>query len=164
MTAPAPTLRQLRAKERRLLDGNDPHGVPGQLNALVLDVDSEVTSYGRHNRLVVFGPSITQPVEGERNVVTVREDVRPGLPMSTEEDRRRVASGFQRMHPKGTRLVHQSSEPYDGRLGPCVEHTYRWEPARAVAWIRQEHEPCQASTPGCCIDHALDEHGGCDTW
>lgn len=28
---------------------------------------------------------------------------------------------------------------------------------------RAEDESCQASTPGCCIDHSSD-HGPCETW
>jgi len=32
----------------------EPHGVLGQLNVRTLDVDSDVTGFGKHNRLVVF--------------------------------------------------------------------------------------------------------------
>jgi hypothetical protein len=37
------------------------------------------------------------------------------------------------------------------------------EPVRRIAWSRKEIEPCEAGTPGCCIDHRLD-NGGCTTW
>lgn len=93
------------------------HGVPGQLNVLVLDVDSEVTSFGRHNRLCVGRDVAT-------GKLVIREDLRD-LPLSTEADRRRVAlHPNRRVHPRGTRLVHESSEPYTGNLGECIEHTY----------------------------------------
>lgn len=32
-----------------------------------------------------------------------------------------------------------------------------------VADDRPEHEPCQAGTVGCCVDHSGPEHG-CETW
>lgn len=39
-------------------------------------------------------------------------------------------------------------------------------PERRVAHGRPETDPCQAGTPGCCIDHVGpgDEDMGCDTW
>lgn len=82
------------------------HGQKGHLNVLVLDQDSEVTSFGKHNRLVVGR-------EVESGEIVIREDIKHGLPMATEEDRQRVAKGFQRMHPKGTSLkLIASSGPY----------------------------------------------------
>lgn len=96
------------------------HGVPGQLNVYVLDVDSEVTSFGKHNRLVVF-----RGTGDESDLLYLREDVR-GRPMTTETDRRRIARHpHHRLHGRRVRLTHLSSTPYDGRLGPCVEHLYR---------------------------------------
>lgn len=83
-----------------------PHGVPGQVNICVLDVDSEITSCGKHNRLLVFLDRTTNQIE-------IREDV-IGLPMSTEKDRIKVANLWgQRMHPKGYRLIHLRSEQSD---------------------------------------------------
>jgi hypothetical protein len=35
---------------------------------------------------------------------------------------------------------------------------------RRIAWDREETEPCEAGTPGCCIDHMQDKGEGCDTW
>ena len=36
---------------------------------------------------------------------------------------------------------------------------------RPVAWSRAENETCEAGTPGCCIDHALEPTpGSCETW
>lgn len=96
------------------------HNVPGQLNRAVLDVDSDVTNFGKHNRLVVF-----RGIGDESDIITIREDLRD-LPMSTEADRQRVAKRpGHRLHPRGSRLVHESSEPYTGRQGECIEHTYR---------------------------------------
>jgi len=41
----------------------------------------------------------------------------------------------------------------------------RWE-RRAVATDRLEHEPCEAGTEGCPIDHTAEGlyYGSCDTW
>jgi len=103
-----------------ILDG---HGVPGQLNVLYLDVDSDVTNYGRHNRLVVFGS-----LPGEPRKLTIREDIRDGLPMSTDSDRRRVANRpGHRLHPKHSRLTYVESVPYDiPGFGSAIEHTYTY--------------------------------------
>lgn len=79
------------------------HGVPGQINVLVLDVDSDITSKGKHNRLLVF-------LDRQSGQIEIREDD-IGLPWSTEKDCRRVAClTYQRMHPKNTRLIYQKSE------------------------------------------------------
>jgi len=67
------------------------------VNTITPDLESDVTGYGRHNRLLVSG------TPGQREV-TIREDIRPGLPMSNERDRMRVANGWQRQHPRGARL------------------------------------------------------------
>lgn len=95
------------------------HGVPGQLNVCVLDVESEVTNYGKHNRLVVFrGTGV------ESQFIYIREDIRD-LPESTELDRMRIARHlWHRLHPAGSRLKHMSSERYGGILGPAIEHQY----------------------------------------
>jgi hypothetical protein len=34
---------------------------------------------------------------------------------------------------------------------------------RIYATNRPESEPCEAGTPGCCIDHNQD-HGSCECW
>jgi hypothetical protein len=101
----------------------EPHSVPGQLNVYVLDVDSVVTGYGAHNRLVVMGPALGS---GER-LIYIREDLR-GLPNSTDAQRRAVANHpAERMHPHGKRLTHVStSAPYDGRNGQSIDHVYAW--------------------------------------
>lgn len=90
-----------------------PHGAPDQMNIYVLDIESEITGYGKHNRLTVFGDTW-----GE--FVSIREDVR-GLPISTEEDRMKVATGKQRQHPTGTRLtlVHREDD------GDAIWYQYR---------------------------------------
>lgn len=33
----------------------------------------------------------------------------------------------------------------------------------AVAWGRNEEDPCQRGTTGCCIDHT-DPDSSCETW
>ena len=40
---------------------------------------------------------------------------------------------------------------------------------RLIARAREESEPCEAGTPGCCIDHMTEqevayEGDGCETW
>ena len=93
------------------------HGVPYQLNVEILDVDSEVTCYGKHNRLLVFGDG---PLR-----VTIREDIR-GLPMSTEADRQTMAKHpAHRMHGRDETLEHVASVEYTSPLGRSIEHTYR---------------------------------------
>lgn len=112
------------AREQRIIDAGDHHGVDGQLNVVVLDVDSSVTNYGRHNRLVVMR-DVADPT-----LLTVREDLR-GLPMSTETDQRRAANGWQRLHPRWSRLEHLRSVPYTiAGFGDCIDHEYRIHYAR----------------------------------
>lgn len=106
------------------LTGVTGHGVEGQLNIRTLDVDSEVTGFGTHNRLVVFGSM-------DNRTVTLREDVDvdPSLPLSAEWQRLSIAHHpSHRMHPDGTELVHQSSEAYAAAGGQCIEHLYRVQP------------------------------------
>lgn len=96
------------------------HGQPGHLNVFVLDQESEVTSFGKHNRLVVGR-------EVDSGEIVVREDIKHGLSMSTEEDRQRVAKGYQRMHPKGTSLkLIAMSGPYPSgdHSHKCIEYRY----------------------------------------
>jgi hypothetical protein len=91
-----------------------PHGVPGQLNIYVMDVDSDVTGYGRHNRLTVTGSL-------DKKFITIREDD-IGLPASTEDDRMDIAnSQMRRLHPRGARLEFFSSVRYDN----SIDWTYR---------------------------------------
>jgi hypothetical protein len=33
-----------------------------------------------------------------------------------------------------------------------------------VAWDREETAPCQANTPGCCVDHTASPEHGCECW
>lgn len=101
------------------------HGVPGQINVCVLDVDSGITSHGKHNRLLVF-------MDRQSGQIEIREDD-IGLPWSTEKDRRRVACRtYQRMHPKNTRLNYQKSEQSPN--GKNVWHFYEIDNGRrAVA-------------------------------
>lgn len=46
---------------------------------------------------------------------------------------------------------------------PSIDQLLSERPPRAVDWDREEHESCQANTPGCCIDHNRD-HGSCECW
>lgn len=90
-----------------------------QLNVNVLDVDSSITNYGRHNRCIIMR-DVADPSE-----LLVREDLR-GLPLTTDADRRRVANGWQRLHPRGSRLVYESSTRYTtSNFGESIEHIYR---------------------------------------
>lgn len=86
-----------------------PHGVPGQVNIYVLDTESDITGYGKHNRLLVF-------MNRSARTIDIRED-NIGLGWSTEMQRRHVAcKTFQRMHPRNTDLVFQHyEESADGK-------------------------------------------------
>ena len=98
-------------------NGKEAHGLADQLNIYTLDVESDVTSFGKHNRLVVFLDNATKHIE-------IREDIR-GLPSSTEKDRQRVARGCQRLHPRGTRLRFVSSDQWTDIHGHChIDHVY----------------------------------------
>ena len=101
----------------------EPHGQPHHLNVAVLDEDSEATGYGAHNRLVVFGD-----VNGPG--ITIREDTWRGLPMSTEAQRRKVANGWSRLHPKGSRLRYLGTDPEPYGPFASIEHQYVAEHAR----------------------------------
>ena len=105
---------------RAAIDRGEMHGQPNHLNVLVLDEDSEATGYGAHNRLVVFG-DITGPG------VTIREDTWRGYPMSTEEQRRKVAMGWSRIHPKGAHLRYLATDPEPFGPFASIEHTYTTE-------------------------------------
>lgn len=97
---------------------NSAHGVSGQLNTHVLDVDSDVTGYGKHNRLVVF-------FDRQSNQIEIRED-EIGLPLSSEEDRRKVANlATHRHHPKSTRLIFLRSE--QSHSSKSIWHLYAIE-------------------------------------
>lgn len=104
------TPRQIENKKR---EEKKLHGVPGQLNGYVLDIESDITGYGKHNRLLVSG-------HPDGRQITVRED-RRGLPNSEECDRQKVLHGWQRSHPKGKtlrlvcveRTIHNSWFYYD---------------------------------------------------
>lgn len=93
-----------------------PHGVPHQFNTCVLDVDSDVTGYGKHNRIAVFYSRQDQTIEAREDLI--------GLPLSTKLQRRKVMMGWQRMHPKGTKLTHVSSleEPAHGEFPASIWH------------------------------------------
>ena len=100
------------------LTGVTGHGVEGQLNRMTLDVDSEVTGFGTHNRLIVFGTT-------DGLYVQIREDVfaDDSLPLSVEWQRQSIAHHpHHRLHPEGWTLRHVSSQPYDD--GRCIEHIY----------------------------------------
>lgn len=90
--------------------------IAGQLNIYVLDIDSDHTGFGKHNRLVVFG-------NPKQHRVEIREDLR-GLPLSTEHDRQKFARGWTRQHPRNRRLRYIESIP-DVR-GRSIEHVYEY--------------------------------------
>lgn len=96
------------------------HAIAGQLNRYELDANSAITGQGKHNRLIVLHS------KAERKL-TVREDVTTGFAMSTAEDRKKVLNGFQRLHPPGTKPASSGpSIPYQGFMGPSVEHVYAY--------------------------------------
>ncbi len=78
------------------------------LNTNLPDLESDVTSYGAHNRLIVFA-DVHEPL------VTIRED-RQGLPMSTETQRMKVANSWQRMHPRWAILTLRNVTEYNNSV------------------------------------------------
>lgn len=36
--------------------------------------------------------------------------------------------------------------------------------APGVAYLREEDEPCQRGTVGCCVDHKGERDDTCETW
>jgi hypothetical protein len=91
------------------------HGIPGQLNVYVTDVDSDVTGFGLHNRIVVLGGKVD---------IIAREDLR-GLPLSTDAQRRKVLDGWQRQHPRDTQLGYRGSTRYAVATGESIDHCYQ---------------------------------------
>jgi hypothetical protein len=105
-----------RQSETKLIEAGEPHGIPGQLNVLVPDVESYRTSYGAHNRIVVG-------LAGRS--VYMRED-RRGLPDSTEAQRLAVL----REDWPGMRVVLRSrTESEDGRT---IEYEYDHVPRAGI--------------------------------
>jgi hypothetical protein len=92
-----------------------PHEMPGQLNVFIADADSDVTDCGRHNRIVILGGA---------SIITAREDIR-SLPLSTDAQRRKVMDGWQRLHPRGTRLEYLGSTQYTTAAGESIDHRYQ---------------------------------------
>jgi len=91
-----------------------PHGEEGHLNIYTKDQDSDVTGFGRHNRLIVFG-------DVKDSTVEIREDIRWDLPLSTEAQRKKVYLGWQRQHPKETTLRYIGSE----QVSDSIYHDYQ---------------------------------------
>jgi len=105
------------------------HGVDGQLNGLVLDCESHITGYGAHNRLVGPFSDTDSPAR-----ITVREDVEPGGTPAPLQAVLKIAMGWGRLHPRGTRLEFVSSEEYPnvwGRFTAGIEHEFRAVPAHS---------------------------------
>ncbi len=92
-----------------------PHGIAGQINVLTLDIDSDITDHGKHNRLLVF-----RGTGKENNTIEVREDLR-GLPASTAKQRQKALKGWQRQHKRGEKLSYVAS----GVLDEAIHHTYK---------------------------------------
>lgn len=69
------------------------------LNYFTKDEDSEITSYGKHNRLLVFYDKKNQRIE-------VREDD-IGLPAAELGDAIKIAMGKHRVHPLGYSLRYE---------------------------------------------------------
>jgi hypothetical protein len=79
------------------------------LNHFVKDEDSDVTSHGKHNRLVVFYDKAWAKVE-------VREDD-ISLPAASLEDAKRAAMGPRRVHPRGTFLRYVRATVWESSYG-----------------------------------------------
>ena len=44
-------------------------------------------------------------------------------------------------------------------------NVHEWsKPPVRIALDREEHEPCQAGTPGCCVDHDGANDESCQPW
>ncbi|KZX57763.1 hypothetical protein A3709_19260 [Halioglobus sp. HI00S01] len=65
------------------MDTARPHNVPGQLNTYTLDIDSVVTGFGKHARVVDFLP--------DSDGLYCRVDLRDGLREPTEREILKVA-------------------------------------------------------------------------
>ena len=93
------------------------------LNVKVRDLDSDITGKGKHRRLLVMS-------DPRGKLITVREDDCPHtshLRAATPQERLKATNGWQRLHPRGSRLDYQgSSEPYTSGDGSweSVEHYY----------------------------------------
>lgn len=98
-----------------MTDRRNPNGRPS-VNVYTSDLESDITRYGKHNRIIVLGDP-----EG-RNVIAREDDI--GLRSPTETEQRRVLMGWQRQHPRGTRLRYAGSETYACDGGASVDHTY----------------------------------------
>jgi hypothetical protein len=80
-------------------------------NVLTPDVESDITGYGAHNRLLV-----SRGTRSEAYELTVREDVRAGMALSTERQRRKVLNGWQRLHSSRERVTWLRSVRAEGRI------------------------------------------------
>lgn len=100
-----------------------PHGQPGHCNIYKLDWESDITNYGKHNPLYVS-------LDVESGNVYVTERFKWNLPESTEQDRMRVSNGWQRMHPKGTKLI---PLPFIDEYNSDKEKVYIYQIVKKVA-------------------------------
>lgn len=108
----------MKTRVASVSDAREPHGVTGQLNIYLLDIGSDITGHGKHNRVLVSQDQHDQ-------TIIARED-RSGLPLSTDVQRRKVMNGWQRMHKVGVKLVHVRSTQHRGGLGgESIEHAYK---------------------------------------
>lgn len=61
------------------------------------------------------------------------------------------------------------NEDWEGMTGAEIARHEFGPSGRIVARNRRESDPCEAGTPGCCIDHMAEADAGvdrdsCDTW
>lgn len=142
------------ATARRRLERSEPHNVPGQLNVYVLDAESEVTSYGAHNRLIV-----SRETTGER-LLTVREDVGTGPRRATEEEVRAVLNHpAHRLHTGHAEYI-AASAPYECRLPhveACIEHTFRVVAPPVPAWAIERAKEEAAAIHAALLPYAAKE-------
>ena len=107
------------ASELHRINPDRYHGVPFQLNAETLDVDSSCTNYGKHNRLVAM-----RGLDQFHNLIYIREDFCSGLAPATEEDRQRVLAD-EYPTPRGWRLDFINHETWHHNDWKSKETIYR---------------------------------------
>ena len=98
------------------------HGVPGHLNAFMLDQDCESTGYGTHARCIVTGS-----LDGREVTVHVDHNVPHlrGLADPTADQVRKVAMGERRIHGRGRLSLRESVDWLNLNNGHrCTEHRF----------------------------------------
>lgn len=114
------------------------HGIPGQLNVYYRDTETDITSFGKHKRVVIFLDPPTGHIQARVDQVDVEGDDQ--LPWPTLQQVMRVARGFQRMHPRGTVLRHRLIEGQEYQEGQTIALPCRWYEFEAVSIKRLQRQ------------------------